>query len=375
MDDLVASVVTPGGHEVASKWVGNLVSCCFYAPFDAPGPARRALAAVEPEVLAIMETEIWPNLLHLAACSGVRTALLNGRISDRSYPKYRRIRPLMRWALGHFDRILAQSATDADRLIGLGAPAALVEIAGNTKFDQAAAPLPAEEAAALKSSLGFPPEAPVFVVGSTRSAQEEELTTRAYLRMREQIPNLALLHAPRHTERAEEVTGILRAARLEPRLRSDGASDKQGPLILNTFGELAKVYAVADVVFMGNSLTPPGGGQNPLQPLAQGKPVLFGPHMSNFRDIASRLTESGLATVVSGPDELAQACLSLLARTEAERSGHRSRALKLLDENRGAAERCAATIAGLMSHRQSSESMLPASREHGQDSRATGTAA
>lgn len=346
--EFVLSVITPGGHETASKFAEEISASVVYLPFDLPWTVRRALNVIQPDVLAIFETEIWPNLLHHAQRHGARIALLNGRISDRSVNRYCRLRPLFAWALGNFDRLLAQSERDADRLRSIGGDPSRIAVLGNSKFDEAPARLSVQEVSVLRADLGLPEDAPVLVVGSTRSSEEEHAVLNAYCAARETLADLVLIHAPRHVERAGEVEGAMRARGLEPARRSTpesvGAPIRQ--LILDTFGELARVYAVADVVFVGNSLFAPGGGQNLLQPLAQGKPVIHGPFMGNFRDTTAMAKVDGVAFCVHDSQSLTTEILRLL-RDAPARAGIAERAVSLIDRNRGAAQRYADALVEL----------------------------
>lgn len=346
--ELVLSVITPGGHEVAAKMVGGLLRAAIYCPFDVPFAVRRALRTIRPDVFIDLETELWPNLLYHLKRAGVRTVLVNGRISDRSIGKYRRWHLFFAWVLSHFDRILVQSPRDAERLRLIGADAARVEVFGNAKFDQLSGRLEAEQITALRRSLKLPEGAPVWVVGSTRLPKEERQVIQAYRKARKALPDLALIHAPRHIERAEEVAAMMREAGLAPvrRTQLGNASGPVSVLILDTLGELANVYAVGDVAFVGNSLVPPGGGQNPLQPLAQGKPVLYGEYMANFRDIVAMAEEAQVGFAVADADDLAARLVDLL-RSPQERAAIAERALALIEANRGAADRYADAIVAL----------------------------
>jgi 3-deoxy-D-manno-octulosonic-acid transferase len=347
-DDIVVSVVTPGGHEVATTLVGKLVSGVFYAPFDVPPAVNRAVAVVQPDVFVNLETELWPNLLSRLRGVGARLILVNGRISDRSFGSYRRLRGLFHWVLGQFDRILAQTEDDASRFRSIGADPSRVACAGNAKFDQLTRRLSADEVAALRRDLRLPDGAPVWVVGSTRMQEEEQHVIAAYLKAREEVPDLVLIHAPRHVERAGEVEAAMRSAGLTPlrRTQTAGHEGTVEQLILDTFGELSDVYAVCNVAFIGNSLTAPGGGQNLLQPLAHGKPALYGPYMNNFRDIVSMAEAAGVGFCVDGPDALARKVVECIQDRDG-RTDMAQRAMHLVDGNRGAAARYAEAIAGL----------------------------
>jgi 3-deoxy-D-manno-octulosonic-acid transferase len=348
-DEVILTVITPGGHEVASGLAGQLVDHVFYAPFDVPSAVKRAVRAIQPDIYVGLETELWPNLLHYVRRAGARLALVNGRLSDRSFPRYRRLRPLLRRVLANFDRILAQTANDAERFRVVGAPSDRVEVFGNAKFDQAMDRLTDEEREVLRSELRLPEWAPVLIVGSTRTTEEEQLVYQAYSEARKKyVSDLVLIHAPRHTDRAEEVEALMREAGLDP-VRRSRMADSTKPvehLILDTFGELARVYAVADVAYIGNSLLPPGGGQNLLQPLAQGVPVIYGPYMENFRDICRMAEDAGVARPVNLPDQLASAIAGTIE--ESHETYFEAKARALIESNRGAANRYADALVALM---------------------------
>ena len=346
-DCVVLSVITPGGYETASALVGKGVDAALYAPFDVPHAVRRALRHIRPDVLVLMETEIWPNLIHLARRTGAKTLLLNGRISDRSFPRYRLIRPIMRWCLAQLDAILVQTARDAERFVALGAPAERVQVGGNSKFDQAPEPLSPEEVEVLRSELRLPRGARVLLVASTRNIKEEEVLWALYKHLCAYGRNLCLIHAPRHIDRADEICQAMRDAGLNPIRRSllqPGDTDVRH-LVLDTFGELAQVCALADVVWIGNSLFPPGGGQNLLQPLAQGKPVVCGPYMQNFRDLTEMAVEAGVAVQLADDPEKEMSAITHLLDDADSRSRIEKAAIQLIRENRGAAQRYAERIA------------------------------
>jgi len=349
--EAVLTTITPGGREVAENQVGKTLRAVSYLPFDLPWFMRRTVAAIRPDIFVGIETEIWPNLLSSLKAAGVPAALVNARISEKSYPRYRRIRTFMASALACYDRILAQTARDRDRFLELGAPPERVAVVGNVKFDQAEEPLLPEQVAAMKADFHIPDRAPVWVVGSTRVLDEERLVWEAYHQARASLRGLVLIHAPRHVERAEAVIEAMRSCGLNP-VRRTRLSAHQGSaetIILDTFGELARVYALADVAFVGNSLVPPGGGQNPLQPLAQGKPVLFGPYMTNFRDVVAEVEAARVGFTVNSSDELAHRLLQLIADADG-RAQIAHRALELIRANRGAAARCAEDLTVLLRH-------------------------
>lgn len=347
-DEIVMSVITPGGHEVASKLVGKHLAAVFYSPFDFTWAARSAMNLVRPALLVVLETELWPNLLWACHDAGVPAVLVNGRMSDRSAGGYRRARSLFRHLFPCFAAIEVQSSRDRDRYLAAGADPLQVVVGGNSKFDQDLGCLDVEAVAALRADLRLPDGAPVLVVGSTRSVEEERLVLDAYQLLLRDRPNLALVHAPRHVDRAEEVAGLMSARGLHPVRRTQMAAMAPGEtaqqVILDTFGELARVYAVATVAFVGNSLVPSGAGQSLLQPLAQGKPVLFGPYVSDHRDAAALALADGVGFAVHDAAGLAQVTAGLLA-DEPARSRIAVAALQLVRSNRGASQRFADLMA------------------------------
>lgn len=298
---VVLTTVTETGARVARERLGQ-VARHRYFPLDLPGAVRRAIAHNRPCFFIALETELWPNLLGALAACGVPVMLANGRISDRSFRRYRRVRVFMRPVLGAVSVFAMRSDEDARRIIALGAPPERVFVTGNVKHD---APADDGSTAALwQRLLGLSGGAPVWIAGSTHRG-EEEVVLDVHARLRARHADLALIVAPRHPERVEEVERIARergfpvVRRSElPKSRRDGAV-----IVLDTVGELAQLYRVADVVFVGGSLVP-AGGHNMLEPAIKRKPVLFGPHTANFREAAALLLESGGALVVAEAAEL-----------------------------------------------------------------------
>ncbi|MEP6757385.1 MAG: 3-deoxy-D-manno-octulosonic acid transferase [Chthonomonadales bacterium] len=340
LDRIILSVITPGGHEVATAQIGKTLDAVIYAPFDVPFAVRRAIRQIQPDLYINLETEIWPNMLHLMKQSGAKLALVNGRISDKSLTSYRRFAPLFRWALSNFHFIMTQSDLDSERYISIGADSKIVEKIGNAKFDQAVEMLSAEQVDQLKKDLGIETTWPVMVAGSTREAAEEKLVWESYLSALKRVPNLALIHAPRHVDRAEELRSEMVALGMTPILRTEVASAilPNRQIVLNTFGELSRIYGIADLVFIGNSLTPPGGGQNILQPLAHGKRTICGPYMQNFRDVVAMTEKTGAIRRVKTAEELATEILAALDnREECESMGRAAQAM--IEANRGTSER------------------------------------
>lgn len=291
---LFLSTTTMTGNAVAKKSIRG-VDGLFYAPFDFPHPVRQALEVLNPSLLLLVETELWPNLIHEARRRGARVALVNGRISPRSFPRYRRVRRLLRHVLSEVDLFLMQGEAHAERIRALGAPADRVQVTGNLKFDAVEPGRLPERLARLIQ--GGPPR-PLWVAGSTVGG-EEELVLSAFHRVRERVPQARLLVAPRHPERFPAVPALVEAAGFRCLRRSalDPAAWRDGEvLLLDSLGELSQVYSLASVVFVGGSLVP-AGGHNILEPAVSGRAVVVGPHMENFQEIAD---QEGDFTVIDG---------------------------------------------------------------------------
>ncbi len=303
------------------------------APVDRPGPVRRALARFAPRALVLVETELWPHWLNTLASRGVPVCVVNGRISDRAFPLYYRLRGLWGPLLGTLARVGVQSPTNASRFLQLGAHPEAVAITGNLKCD---VPLPDPSRQAVLRSLYLAEgETPVWVAGSTHDG-EEEVVFGVFLRLRREGVPLRLVVAPRHVERAAEVRRYAESAGFLAELRSR-LSVSPAPwdiLVLDTVGELPDVYGLAAIAYVGGSLVS-RGGQNPLEPARWGAPLLWGPHMENFRDLGSLFAESGAALPVKNAEELLAAVRDLLASPERrEKMGRLARSVA--DAQRGA---------------------------------------
>jgi 3-deoxy-D-manno-octulosonic-acid transferase len=342
---LFLSTTTMTGNAVAKKSVRG-VDGLFYTPFDFPWPVRRALDILNPSLLVLVETEIWPNLIHEARRRGTRVALANGRISPRSFPRYLRVRRLLASVLPEIDLFLMQGETHAERILAMGAPPERVVVAGNLKFD-AVEPGKLPERLARLIQGGRAPR-PLWVAGSTVGG-EEELVLSAFHRVRERVPQARLLVAPRHPERFAAVPPLVEAAGFRCLRRSalDPAAWRDGEvLLLDSLGELAQVYALASVVFVGGSLVP-SGGHNILEPAVAGKAVVVGPHMDNFQEIADQFRSESALVQVASADDLGREVSALLLDEERCRAlGARARAL--VGRNRGAVRRTADALSSLL---------------------------
>ncbi|HLW79331.1 MAG TPA: 3-deoxy-D-manno-octulosonic acid transferase [Terriglobia bacterium] len=320
----------------------------FFLPLDWAWSARRVVRRIRPALLVIVETELWPNLLRAAHQSGARVVLVNARLSDRSFGGYKLARPFMRRVLANVDRICAQTPRDAGRFEQLGAPAGRITVTGNIKFDSRA-PERGALPSILAPALAAAGRAPVMVAASTMPG-EEPLLLEAWSEVRRAHPKALLILAPRHPARFESVAQLL--ARSGPgqgfsfvrRTALETANQEltrqlESPqiLLLNTIGELAGVFALADVVFVGGSLVPTGG-HNLLEPAFWSKPILFGPHMQNFRDIAALFLDADAAVQVERPADLARQALRILGDPAlAARLGQAAR--RVLDAESGATQR------------------------------------
>jgi 3-deoxy-D-manno-octulosonic-acid transferase len=341
---LLVSTTTLTGNAVARKSLEQ-ADGVFFAPFDLPRPVRRAFDVARPRLLVLMETEIWPNLIHEARRRGVRVAIANGRLSESSFRGYRRLGRLVKRVLSDIDLFLMQSDDDARRILDLGAPPARVHVLGNLKFEAVNASPPSNEIARLFDAS---PGRPVWVAGSTMPG-EEELVLAAFRRVREQVPHLGLVVAPRHPERFDGVPALVEAAGLScaRRTRLDREGWRNGTvLVLDTIGELSQIYSLASVVFVGGSLVATGG-HNVLEPAAAGKAVVVGPHMENFREIAAQFRAEGALVQVDSAEDLAGAVSSLLSDGP-RRDAMGARARTLVERNRGAAARTVEALAGLL---------------------------
>src|SRR5919109_1350654 len=300
---ILVSTVTETGQATAREKMA--ADACLYFPLDYPWVVGQVIAGLQPRLFLMMETEIWPNFLHELTRQEIPAILVNGRISPRSFRGYRRLRPFMRQVVRSIDAFCMQSKLDAERIIAIGAEPSRVHITGNIKYDLALTPLSHAEEQALRADLRIG-DAPVFMVGSTHRG-EEDIAVEDYLQARAQVPTLRLLVAPRHLDRLDEIEALLRRHRLTAHRRSRGRSPSQEAetpvLLLDTIGELAKLYAVATVVFVGGSFVPIGG-HNVLEPAAHRKAILFGPHMHNFYQIAAALLEAGGAVQVQNAEAL-----------------------------------------------------------------------
>jgi len=342
---LVVSTVTDTGRAVARERIPEAAATVFF-PLDFAFAARRALAGVRPRAVLLAETEIWPNFLRACRARGVPVAVVNGRISPRSFRRYRLVRRPFARVLADIACFGMQTAADAERIVALGAPAGRVHVTGNLKFDAPAAAGPAADARALRRDLGLAEAGAVLLAGSTHRG-EEEAVLEAFARLRAARPGLALVLVPRHPERCGEVEALARGWGLAVARRSRGAAPAGTPVLLvDTVGELGRLYAAADVAFVGGSLAPVGG-HNVLEAAAAGTPIVVGPHMENFAEIAAAFADAGAMITAAGAADLGRALGQLLDDPAAMRD-LAARARAVIGAHRGATGRTLELLAPLL---------------------------
>lgn len=329
---LVLSATTATGLKLATGQQQADVVLPF--PIDLPGPVRRALDAALPRLVVLVETELWPELLAACASRGIPVAVVNARVSDSSFRGYRMIRYLMAGLLEPISLALAQETTDADRLRHLGVPPERIKVIGNIKFDQGA---PKKSPQVVTQLATLAAGRPVLVAGSTMEGEERQVLD-ALLRMSPERRPFLLL-APRHPERVPDVLTLAAAKGLSAIRRTllPEAPAGTAVVVLDTVGELAALYELASVAFIGGSLVGTGG-HNPIEPARFGVPVLTGPHVRNFSAVYGHFLKGGAARLVHNERELADAVAEWLGDSEAaRRAGEAGRAL--LEANAGATAR------------------------------------
>jgi 3-deoxy-D-manno-octulosonic-acid transferase len=345
---VAVSTTTRTGHALARERFG--ANRVFYCPLDLPWAVRSYLNALQPRLLVLAETEFWPNLLAGCFRRRIPVAVVNARISDRSWPRYRRLRWLWKPFLSRLSRVLAQTPIDAERLKAIGCRPDRITVAGNLKFDVRAA----KEAEATQLLKSLAPNLKFIVAGSTLEGEESALLD-AWPRLRESDPQLVLVLAPRHPERFEAVAALLKSSGIQWVRRSNWREPPKSTLkslspgeivLLDTIGELASVYSIASVAFVGGSLIP-AGGHNPLEPAQFGVPIIMGLYYANFRAITDDLIAHN-AIRIAGKQDLAAALTELLIdRTAAEAMGKRAR--QVFEAQSGATSRCVTALRELLS--------------------------
>ncbi len=347
------STTTETGQRLAAERLPD--SPVFYLPLDFAFAVRRYLQVLRPKMLVLMESELWPRLIAECAKSGVPVAVANARISDRSFPRYLRLRRMWRPFLEMISLFLAQSAETADRLVKIGASAGRVKLMGNLKYD-----VQSKEASAMTRRIGsLLAGAQVIVAGSTM-ADEEEMLLAAWPGILTAVPNAMILIAPRHPDRFDEVQGLIRKTGY-PFFRCSQLMTATEPvfevkggtiLLLDTIGDLASMYGIASAAFVGGSLVAKGG-HNPLEPAQFGVPVVMGPSFENFRGVVESMEELDAIRIVA-PEQLGETLIAMLRDTEeALAMGERGRAV--FEAQAGATRRTVQALIDLLKERPVTE--------------------
>jgi 3-deoxy-D-manno-octulosonic-acid transferase len=339
---IVLTTMTFTGNETAKTYLPEADQVLFL-PIDHPFIIPRVVEKIQPNLLLIAETELWPNLLQSCGKKGIPIALFNGRISQKSFQRYHLFKFFFKECLKHISLFLMQTEEDRTRIIEIGGEPQKTRVVGNIKFDQPFPSIPQEVMVEMAKNLGLQGKENILIAGSTHTG-EEEILVSLYKEIKKIDPHLILILAPRHLERLEEVEGVLKKESLSWLRKTSlplgaGRSDQEKPdvILLDTMGELMGIYSLGTLIFVGGSLVPVGG-HNPLEPLFFKKCVLFGPYMFNFLEISNRLIEAKGAIRVSGKEDLFSQMKRLLfdegARKEIGEKGY-----QFLQENQGATER------------------------------------
>ncbi|MEW6463635.1 MAG: lipid IV(A) 3-deoxy-D-manno-octulosonic acid transferase [Pseudomonadota bacterium] len=333
---ITVTCMTPTGSERIQALFGDSVQHC-YLPYDLPWAAARFLDRVRPRLAVVMETELWPNHIHQCARRGIPVALANARLSERSARGYARFGKLTAPMLAELSLIAVQTQAEAQRFLDLGARPDCVEVTGSIKFDLKIDAELLQRAAELRHQWQAE-QRPVWIAASTH-AGEDEIVLAAHRQLLETRPNALLILVPRHPERFNSVHELCLSDGLTTRRRSSGEVLQAGDQVLlgDTMGELLFLYALADIAFVGGSLVA-NGGHNLLEPAALGKPVLSGPHLFNFLEIAAQLRAAGALSEVANAAQLAERTATLLD-TPAEAQRMSTAGLAVLKANQGALER------------------------------------
>ena len=332
---------TISGYDMAQRIIPEADAVIFYPP-DLPGMPDRIVGKILPRAYVPVETELWPNFIRSARQRSIPVIMVNGRIGERSVEHYRQMRRMFTKMLDTVVRFCMQSTVDAQYVIQLGADPHKVIVTGNTKYDQNYSQVTTEEKKVLRQELGLLENVPVLIAGSTHRG-EEEILLEVLRQIQGKYPNVKMILAPRDVPRSGGIVELVRRAGVVAELRSKMSSltaeqrAEVRVVVLDSIGELGRFYSLADLVFVGGSLVS-HGGHNILEPAAQGKPILVGPHMFNFRDTYALFSKRNACVTVLDGQELAQKTLELLQNKQtAEQMGRE--AAQIVAENQGAAVR------------------------------------
>ena len=334
------SVSTRTGFKIANQEFGQIAEAVFYYPYDIRFSVKRIVAKVDPALVVIVESDVWPNFLFELQHRKVPVVLVNARLSQRSFVGYNRVKFFSKSLFLFFVHICAQSLKDAERLMALGVPSNRITVVGNIKFDQEYNPLPNEKMKKLRQRLNVHPSHKIFLAGSTHKG-EEEVLLEAFVRLKKKNNDLLLIVVPRNPERADSVLRLFQSAGLATvlltALNQTAPAAEYSVIVVDIIGVLKEMYAIADVTFVGGSLVR-CGGHNPLEPAIFAKPIIFGPDMSDFAEISNMLLAAGGAERVQDAESLYHVASRLFEdQLKAKEIG--KSAFKVFSDNKGAVEK------------------------------------
>jgi 3-deoxy-D-manno-octulosonic-acid transferase len=339
--ELFFTTASETGQQVARQRLASLNCPFYYLPLDLWWIVRRAVKNIGASLFVLVETDLWPNLFWCLAREGTPIVLVNGKVSDRSFPRYRLGQRFFSEVFNNIDVLCMQSEEDGRRMRMLGVEASKVNVTGNMKFDQPLTKSVGSERDQLIKELGWIPPSVTWVAGSTHLG-EEDIVLEVYTKLREEFPNLSLILAPRSPQRFSEVFSLVKqrgwqTARRSQLLGKNSRAVQLDVIVLDTIGELSRFYSLANFSFIGGSMVD-FGGHNPLEAAQRGLPVVFGPHMENFKEIVAILTESGGGFQISTEAELYGQIKSwLVAPTKSREQGRRAQ--RALEAHQGAVAR------------------------------------
>lgn len=341
---VVFSTVTFTGQQIAKQRLGDLATVIYF-PFDIGFVTNKIINLVDPQVVIVVETEIWPNFSYNVSAKNIPLVLINGRISPKSFKNYVIFKFFISKILGMYTCFLMQSDLDAGRIVEMGAKKQKVRTTGNIKYD-IKPNLTDDQIANLKQELNILAEDKLLIAGSTHDT-EEKIILDVYLKLKEELESLKLVLVPRHPERYQDVFSLLKEYKLDFAKRSQHETfEKASVFVLDTMGELLSFYSVSDIAFIGGTMIPKGG-HNPLEPAAFSVPVVLGPHTFNFVDITKYMTEAGVAIQVNDENALYDSIRTLLVDSTAYNKA-KVAAADVLDANRGATQETINVINGLL---------------------------
>ena len=315
----VVSVTTLTGYEVASKKLTDDDVLIFF-PTEFRPVMDKIINLVNPKIAVIVETEIWPNFVYGLSKHGIPLVLANGRISEKSFSRYKLVKPFIKDVLQNFTHFNMQTEHDAERILGIGADKNKVSVIGNIKFDSAKIIEKLTADIEFLQELSLKPGTPVFLAAALeKTGREDPITINVFEKLREKYPDAALIIVPRHPERGADIAKLVSSRGFIPRQRSKGEKfddPKTQIFILDTVGELARLYTLAKIVYVGKSLLKPGGGQNMIEPVGIGLPVIYGKYTGNFRGIADVLASHGGAKIVTNENDLTKTVIELWNNSE-----------------------------------------------------------